>query len=195
MSTDLLNEKRVRTRLAPDVRRRQIVVEATRLISVSGFNSVSLEDIARACGIRGPSVLHYFDSMNDLLAAVLAHRDEVDATDPPGVDDLSTPEAVSAFFRHTVEANLGRQQIVRLYVVLGSEAVDPAHPAHRYFAEREQRNYRGFESLLNWKKAPALAARELMSFWTGLERQWVMDPDLDFLAVWDQFAARFFVRD
>src|SRR4051812_29324725 len=94
ISPQPVEEKRVQVRLAPDVRRRQIVTEATRLISIAGFNRVSLVDIARACGIRGPSVLHYFPSMNDLLAAVLAYRDEVDATNPPSLDELSTPESV-----------------------------------------------------------------------------------------------------
>lgn len=186
-------EKRVATRLAPDVRRRQIVTEATRLISISGFNAVSLEDIAQACGIRGPSVLHYFGSMQGLLAAVLAHRDEVDANDPPEVEVLATPESTRAFFRKTVERNLERPEIVRLYAVLGAEAIDPAHPAHEYFAHREQSAYDGLAQALVWKSDPELAARELMSFWTGLERQWVMNPSVDFTAVWDYFADRFFV--
>lgn len=185
----------MQVRLAPDVRRRQIVTEATRLISIAGFNGVSLVDIAKACGIRGPSVLHYFPSMNDLLAAVLAYRDEVDATDPPSPEELSTPESVSAFFRHTVDENLKRPEIVRLYAVLGAEAVDPEHPAHGYFALREQNAYDSFEVMLSWKRHPALAARELMAFWTGLERQWVMNPSVDFEAVWDNFSERFFVRD
>ncbi|TQJ66252.1 TetR family transcriptional regulator [Arthrobacter sp. SLBN-100] len=182
-------------RLAPDVRRRQIVTEATRLISVSGFNAVSLTDIAEACGIRGPSVLHYFPSMVDLLAAVLAFRDEVDAADPPARESLSTPEGVRAFLRSSASRNLDRLQLVRLYVVLAAEAVDPEHPAHQYFVDRERSTLVAFENLLEWKRHPSLAARELMAFWNGLEHQWILTPSTDFLAVWDNFADRFFVRD
>lgn len=189
------SEKRVQTRLAPAVRRRQIVEEATRLISVSGFNSVSLVDIAEACGIRGPSVLHHFPSMNDLLAAVLDYRDEVDTIDSPAFEEIASPETSGAFLRHSAERNLVRPELIRLYVILGAEAVDAAHPAHQYFLDREERNYSGFAQLLNWKSNPRWAARELMAFWTGLERQWVMDPAVDFLAIWDNFAERFFVRD
>lgn len=187
--------KRVQTRLAPEVRRRQIVTEATRLISIAGFNAVSLADIAAACGIRGPSVLHHFPSMNDLLAAVLDYRDEVDSGDAPSFEQIATPESVKAFLRGSVQRNLGRLELVRLYVVLGAEAVDPAHPAHDYFMAREEHTYASFELLLRWKNDPRLAARELMAFWSGLERQWVMDPSVDSMAVWDNFAARFFVRD
>lgn len=189
-----LEEKRIQKRLPPEVRRRQIVTEATRLISISGFNSVSLMDIADACGLRGPSVLHYFPSMSDLLAAVLDHRDEVDSSSKPTPEEIATPAAVAAFLRRTVVRNADRMALVRLYVVLGAEAVDPAHPAHEYFATREATRYNDFEHLLRWKDRPALAARELMAFWTGLERQWVMNPSLDLLAVWDNFAERFFVE-
>lgn len=196
MSTQLSpTPKRVQTRLAPDVRRRQIVLEATRLISIAGFNAVSLVDIAEACGIRGPSVLHHFPSMNDLLQAVLTYRDETDSVNPPTLDEIATPGSAAAFLRRSVVRNLDRPEIVRLYVVLGAEAVDRKHPAHLYFVAREERTYAGFELLLNWKSNPRLSARELMAFWTGLERQWVMDPEVDFLAVWDNFAARFFVRE
>ena len=187
--------KRVQTRLAPEVRRRQIVEQATRLISVSGFNSVSLAEIAEACGIRGPSVLHHCPSMNELLAAVLDYRDETDAAESPRVEDINSPTSSGAFLRRTAVRNLARPELIRLYVVLGAEAVDPAHPAHQYFLDREERNYDGFAQMLAWKKHPRWSARELMAFWTGLERQWVMDPDVDFLAIWDNFAERFFVRD
>jgi AcrR family transcriptional regulator len=187
--------KRVQRRLAPDVRRRQIVEEATRLISISGFNAVSLIDIAEACGIRGPSVLHHFPSMNDLLAAVLHYRDEVDAAESPALSEFASPSLSSAYLRKSAERNLSRYELIRLYVILGAEAVDNAHPAHQYFLEREERNYAKFAQLLSWKTHPSWAARELMAFWTGLERQWVMDPTIDFLAIWDNFANRFFVQD
>ena len=75
MSTGTETPPRVQRRLAPAVRRRQIVEEAARLISAAGFNAVSLADIANACDIRKSSVLHHFASMTDLLAAVLDYRD------------------------------------------------------------------------------------------------------------------------
>lgn len=194
-SASLTQERKPQVRMAPDVRRRQIIDEATRLISQAGFNAVSLSDVANACGIKGPSVLHHFPSMNALLAAVLARRDELDEMDASVLGVESTPSGVKTFFRDVVVRNLGRPELVRLYVVLGAEAVDPGHPAHRYFADREIRIYDGFEVSLDWKSNAALAARELMSFWTGLERQWVMNPSIDFLAVWDHFADRFFATD
>ncbi|RXZ72525.1 TetR/AcrR family transcriptional regulator [Agromyces albus] len=183
---------RVQRRLAPEVRRRQIVVEAARLVSAAGFNAVSLNDIAEACEIRKSSVLHHFPSMVDLLAAVLAYRDEMAAPVQPPLEELADPAAASAFFRGTVEHNAQHRELVRLYAVLRVEAIDPSHPAHAYFRNREQSTIDSFTAILAWKPAPILAAREIYAFWTGLETLWVADPSVDMLAVWDSFASRFF---
>lgn len=182
---------RVRTRLAPEERRRQIVTEATRLISLSGFNAVSLNDIAVACDIRKSSVLHYFPTMNDLLTAVLAQRD-VDQYAAVGRIDPPTDRVdVRAHLRRVVERNLQMREIIRLYAVLTVEATDPRHPAHPYFVERTRVALATFERLLSFKTDPPTAARQLLSFWQGLEVLWVGDPDTDFLRVWESFCDDF----
>ena len=183
---------RVRTRLAPEARRRQIVAEATRLISRSGFNAVSLGDIADACDIRKPSVLHYFPTMNHLLTAVLAQRDrdeyELAARTgaPVGRADLR------AHLRQVVERNLAMPEIVTLFTVLSVEAIDPRHPAHGYFADRTRAAVDTISGQLDWKPDPVVAARQLIAFWQGLEALWIADPATDFLRVWDSFCEDFF---
>lgn len=181
---------RVRTRLPPEARRQQIVAEATRLISRSGFNAVSLGDIATACGIRKPSVLHYFPTMYDLLVAVLAQRDrdeyEVASLSPADRGGLRT------HLRRVVERNLAMREIVTMFTVLSVEATDPHHPAHSYFAERTRTSLETLSAVLDWKPEPAIAARQLVAFWQGLEALWIADPDTDFLAVWDAFCDDFF---
>ena len=183
---------RVQRRLAPEVRRRQIVMEAARLISAAGFNAVSLADIADACNIRKSSVLHHFPSMANLLAAVLDYRDELSDPVRHEPEDFASPAAANEVFRSTVEHNQQQRELVRLYVMLRAEALDESHPAHDYFQEREKKAIDGFAQALSWKPRPMLAARELYSFWTGLEAVWVADPTVDLLEVWDSFAARFF---
>jgi AcrR family transcriptional regulator len=179
-------------RLPPETRRRQIVQEASRLIAISGFNAVSLADIAEAVGIRGPSVLRYFPTMNDLLAAVLVKRDE-DAYDGNAFPtDLGKPPAVRAYLQRVVEHNVESKEIVRLFVVLTAEALDPEHPAHEYFFERNRLTLIALEEMLGWLPHPSLAARELLAFWQGLELQWVTDPTTDFLAVWNAYCDRLF---
>ena len=164
-------------------------MEATTLISQMGFNAVTLADIAEACDLRGPSVLHYFPTMNDLLAAVLAQRDAESVQPPPS---RLSPQETRHFLRAAVEQNLQIREIIRLYVVLGAEALDSAHPAHAYLDNRRTLALESLEGLLWWKPDPSTAARQLYAFWGGLETLWAADPSLDFLKVWDAFGDTFF---
>lgn len=183
---------RAKIRLAPEARRLQIISEATRLISHSGFNAVSLNDIAEACDIRKSSVLHYFPTMNDLLTAVLTQRDLDEYVSGELLTSSITREDVRVHLRQVVERNLQMREIIRLYAVLNVESVDPRHPAHGYFTERTRLALQTMESVLNWKSDPATAARQLIAFWQGLEALWVSHPGTDFLRVWDAFCDDFF---
>lgn len=181
--------------MKPHERRAQILQHAFELIAVGGFNSVSLSDIAKASGIQKSSVLHHFPSMNDLLFAVLQMREEQDLLfylDSPVDPDPSTPLAARARFTRVFRHNLDRQEFTRLYSILSAEALDPGHPAHEYFGERSRQARAEIASALPWKEDPALAAAELYAFWDGLELAWRHDPDLDPLAVWENFCDRFF---
>jgi AcrR family transcriptional regulator len=60
-------EPRVSTRLAGDVRRRQIRSEAARLFDEFGYGETSMDRIADAVGIRKASLYYYFPSKDRLL--------------------------------------------------------------------------------------------------------------------------------
>jgi AcrR family transcriptional regulator len=194
MSLEIASARPKQVRLAPEVRRSQIVKEATRLISRSGFNAVTLADIGAACGIRPPSVLHYFPTMNDILAAVLVRRDEETVEGDGFPSDLREPEQVRAYLRRVVEHNVQIRELVRLYSVLGAEAINPSHPAHDYFTQRNRLALGALEDMLAWKRDPYLSARELLAFWQGLETLCAADESVDFLAVWESFIERFFAE-
>jgi len=59
----------------------QILEQATRLFAARGFVGASLQDIAKAVGIRKPSLLYHFPSKDDLrrkvLEQMLEHWNEV----------------------------------------------------------------------------------------------------------------------
>ena len=184
---------RQRVRMDPAVRRQQIVAQATRLIAHSGFNAVSLADVASACDVRKSTILHYFPSMKALLVAVLVGRDARDLNLARTVDYTSIGASeVQALFTAKIEENLHQREIIRLFYVLTAEALSTEHPAHDYFRDRSQRGKAELRQLLAWKPDPAAAAIELLAFWHGLELEWLTDPEADILSAWHSFAHRFF---
>ncbi len=52
---------------APDDRRHQLVVRAAALFDERGYHQTSVEDVAEACGIRKPTLYHYFSGKEEIL--------------------------------------------------------------------------------------------------------------------------------
>lgn len=61
---------RTRTRLAPDVRRALVLDAATRVILRQGAARMTMEDVAHEAGVARGTVYLYFDSVDDVLAAL-----------------------------------------------------------------------------------------------------------------------------
>lgn len=51
-------------------KRRDIVDRAAELFHRDGYESATLEDVATAVGLRKPTIYHYFDSKDDILASI-----------------------------------------------------------------------------------------------------------------------------
>lgn len=66
-----------RTRLAPDVRRAQILDTCARLILAEGLHAVSMERLARDLGISKGLVYNYFPTRDAVLAALM-HREQAE---------------------------------------------------------------------------------------------------------------------
>lgn len=185
---------RRRRRLTPERRRAEIVSEATRLVSERGFNGISLQAVADACGMSVPGLLHYVGTKDGLLVAVLAHRDEVDLevaglASPP--DQIASPRAVlDALMKH----NEGQKEIVRLYTVLNAESLNPDHPAHEYFTRRYVESFERLRALLDphYEGADALA-HDVIAAMDGAQLQWLRFPDrVDLVEAWRRQADAIF---
>ena len=50
--------------------KRKIIKAAGKLFSEKGFNGVSIRDLANACGLSGPLILHHFKSKDGIYDAV-----------------------------------------------------------------------------------------------------------------------------
>ena len=197
--------RRDRIRLPAAQRRRQIVDETTRLIGERGFWALSMQEVADACGLTVPGLLHHVGSKDGLLLAVLDHRDEADfisLAEQLGVDlhdwrgpwpsQVSLPEACAALVRR----NATQPEIVRLYSVLQAESLAPDHPAFTYFAERQQRALLGFAALAEDRTPdPMSLARQVTAMMDGLQIQWLRDPETtDLVAEWQAAARKLFAN-
>lgn len=191
-----------RTRLAGTERRTQIIEVATELISGSGYWAVSLHDIGVRCGVTNAAVLHHFGSKEKLLMAVLAHRDEADRVALAGQLGVERADlyavvptiSLSAICAAMVRRNAQQPEIVRLYALLSAESLEPEHPAHGYFNEREATAIRTFASAqVPGGNSPELA-RLVLAAMDGVQLRWLRDPGLDLTADWERAAARIIPR-
>ncbi|MFB6707166.1 TetR/AcrR family transcriptional regulator [Streptomyces sp. NPDC056333] len=170
--------------------RARILDSATELFSCSGFNGVSLREIAAHAGLTHAGLLHHFPGKEPLLLEVLSRRDradaaglfpriiEPDAAEPPRAERLRRLVAVIA-------RNSETPGLVSLYAKLSAEASAPEHPAHSYFVERYRRLRAEIGALLEElfaaaeppvKAEPGPAAVQLLALMDGLQTQWLLEP-------------------
>jgi AcrR family transcriptional regulator len=182
-------ESKPRRRLSPEARRAEIIDVATRLISERGYRGVSLESIADECGMTKAGVQHHFPSKDELLVAVLENRDAEElAYGLESIVQAYTPEQFLEGARANFQRIYERPEVIRLFTVLGAEALDESHPAHAYFEARMQHGRSHWKQYAGqWFSDPDGAAVTYMSFLDGLQLSWLRDSTIDFRGLAYQF--------
>jgi AcrR family transcriptional regulator len=164
-------------------RRQTIIHGATEVFARCGYHAVSMRALAEEVGLPKSSITHYFATKEQLLEAVLAHRD---------VSILPAPDGRSATARETLSAladsaasTRDRPGLIAVYAVLSSEAVASSHPAHDYFVRRMHRVRQFLEDLFTRAEAehqlrpgrdPAAEALVFAALWDGLQIRWLYEP-------------------
>ena len=171
-------------RLTPEVRRAEIIATADDLIAAEGYRSLSLREVARRCGMSAPGLMHYFPDMPSLLHAVLEHRDEVDLatitaqhTNGARIEDII--ERALVYYEQAGE-------VTRRFDALEAEAVDPEHPAHAYYLERDTRNFERIRPFVEREfEDPESVFLLLRAVFDGLRFRSLRDPQrIDLRAEW-----------
>jgi AcrR family transcriptional regulator len=201
--------RRDRPRLPAAARRRQIVDVATSLIADRGFWGVSMQDIADRCGLTVPGLLRHMESKVGLLIAVLEHRDVEDArslrdhlgtTEDELPDDWAAGGPAGVSLRRlcaaTMQRNATQPEIVRLFTVLAAESLEPTHPAHDYFARRQEQAAAAYAALAgHLTDQPEVLARQILAMMDGLQMQWLRSPEAtDLMCEWETAAEALFAR-
>lgn len=209
MPEGAIPHRRDRLRLPAAERRHLIMEAAAQVIAERGFWGLSLQDVADRCGLTVPGVLRHVGSKSGLLLALLAHRDQQDARSlrtqlDVGQDLLPDdwadggPEGVDLrrLCSATVRRNAEQPEIVRLFTVLQAESLAPSHPAHGYFAQRQERALSAFTALAaDVSDTPETLALHIVAMMDGLQLHWLRFPDsVDLVAAWETAAEDLFTR-
>ncbi len=183
-------------------RREQVLAAATALIAERGYWGLSVQEVADACHFSLPGLLHHFSSKDQLLVAVLEHRDRLDVASLArqlnldvdlllaGGDLRSSGVGIAEFCDAVVARNAGQREIVRLYAVLEAESLTPDHPAHDYFADRQRTVLRGLTQLAPAGHDPDSVARHVLALLDGLQIQWLRDPQVGLVDAWRAASAQ-----
>lgn len=113
--------------------------------------------------------------------------DDTDADAAPRGGEPAGSRSVPEYFRQLVETNARRPEFVRLFTMLNTETLNPDHPAHAYFREREAMLEREAADP-RWRipegvdgQAAIMAAFLAMD---GIQITWLREPGRDLVAMW-----------
>jgi AcrR family transcriptional regulator len=173
-------------------RRQEIVRAAAQVFAERGYNGGSLHE---RVGISSAALVQYFGTKERLLAAVL--EEWARESRPSRADGLRG----TAWIRSVREAmvyNVAHRGLVELFLTLTAEASNPGHPArafvqHRYATVVTEHVQHLHEAVADGEIAPMgeveleQEARLLVAGMDGIELQWLLDPRVDLLELFDRF--------
>jgi AcrR family transcriptional regulator len=170
-------------------KREEILTAALEVIAREGYRGASVKELAAAVGLSQAGLLHYFDSKEELFTEILRKRDELDLAHFGTLDATSVDiDEVRAGYLHVVRHNSEVPGVVELFSRLSVEAVDPQHPAHRFFVERGATLRTIFGDVVRRSQAAGrlteaidadTLARIVQAVADGLQLQWMLEPDVD----------------
>jgi AcrR family transcriptional regulator len=184
----------------PEIRREQILDEAIRIVGERGYYGFTVQELAQRCGLSNAGLLYHFGSKDQLLLEMLQEfeRRETEVLTPltalaarEAAPSESSGKALLDLLRTMVLRASTQPEMGRLYMVLQSETLDPAHPAHEGFRGREAITLNLFAKLVApYVAEPRSSARQLLALMDGLAQQWVReDQGFDLIDEWDRALA------
>lgn len=186
-----------RSREATELRRAHIIEAAIGLFGERGYYGFTIQELGKRCGLSNPGLLHYFPSKLDVLLGVLSELEarESEFMEPlvqQARHDAGSKDAVLTILRALVARVTSGPEKVRIMIEFQAESLDPAHPAHAWWQNREGVLLRLFAGLLKPHVArPDAAARQVMAMMDGVLLQWLRAwPRLDSTAEWNDALKR-----
>jgi AcrR family transcriptional regulator len=183
-------------------RRSEIVRAAGEVFAERGYNGGSLRSVAERVGVSSASLVQYFGTKEGLLAAVL----ELWARESrPSRGDGLRGTAWIRSMREAMVYNAAHRGLIELFLTLTAEATNAGHPArtfvqHRYATVVAEHVLHLREAVEDGDVAGLtdaeleLEARLFVAAMDGIELQWLLDPAVDLLEVFDRLLEQTLVR-
>ena len=161
-----------RPHLDRDLKRKQILDAAEKLLLRNGYETTAMAEVARRAGVANNAVYWYFPSKDDLLAAVLGRRQERALENLPAPDTLTLDEQALAMLAQL-------DQVAKLTATVHeraqhSTAVAEMHKAFHAAADRLLQTL--FQDAGLEASDAAQAARAMMALIEGIH---LHEPDRD----------------
>jgi AcrR family transcriptional regulator len=184
------------------LRRQEIVRAAAQVFAERGYHGGSLRVIGERVGVSSASLVQYFGTKEGLLAAVL--EEWARESRPAGADGLRGTTWIRSM-REAMVYNAAHRGLIELFLTLTAEATNPGHPArtfvqHRYATVVAEHVRHLQEAVADGEVAPMTdaeaeaEARLFVAAMDGIELQWLLDPGVDLLDLFDRLLAATLVR-
>lgn len=161
---------------------------------------MSLQDVADAVGLTQPGLLHYVGNKEGLLGLLIDQgydrrfdpEDYIASGDPAAThpDGASLP----GYFRYLVANNARDPELIKLFMMLGVEAISADHPLHAGFSERPdavwglylETRWRVPESTGGFQELRPLVDMTLAAM-DGLQIRLFRQPPVDLVSEWEYY--------
>lgn len=175
--------------LRKSVERRQEILEAAYQLFEERGDRATLRDIAARVGVTQPALVYYFPTREDLLIAVMEHRDALGRTMArQAAPDMTLDAAVRMTTEHPA--------LAKLFVAVTAASMQEGSASREYLAQRYRRLAE--ETAAGLAKAQREGtvtadvraedlARLLLAVLAGLQIQWINDPSVDMSALLETF--------
>lgn len=168
-------------------RRSAILNAAVECFGTLGYYGTSLQRIATMVNLTKPGVLHYVGSKEGLLHAVLDEMYDRETEDVTAGMVRDERPLIAEMWRRTVSINAKRPELVHMFSTLSAEALNPDHPAHDYFAEREERIVE-VAANIRWHVPEGVDAEQVLrsgfAMMDGAQLRWLRVPGRDLNEMW-----------
>lgn len=176
--------------------RARIVRAASEAFGEHGYHGASIRTIAAKVGTSPATLIQHFGSKEGLLEAVLV--DWENQAVPPDPSRFRGLAYINELLRHAMPFHIEHRGLIELFLTMTAEATNAEHPArdfiqHRYARTLAQvaesiREAISDEEIMPMSEPVIEAeARLVFAVMDGIELQWLLDPSVDLVGLFDHY--------